>query len=96
MRFIRYCRSLDMSLAEIRLLLDLRDHPEEECGAVETLLERHVELVGRRIAELQSMERSLRDLQTCCRPGNVARDCGILQGLAHGAEEQLVADSLDS
>ncbi len=86
-RFIRYCRSLDMTLAEIRLLLTLRDHPEEECGPVVALLEKHVELVAQRISELQSLERSLRDLRTCCGPGNVSRDCGILQELAHGAEE---------
>ncbi len=88
MRFIRYCRSLDMTLAEIRLLLTLRDHPEEECGPVVALLEKHVELVGRRIGELQSLERSLRDLRSCCQPGNVARDCGILQELTHGAADQ--------
>jgi Cd(II)/Pb(II)-responsive transcriptional regulator len=92
-RFIRYCRSLDMSLAEIGLLVGLRDHPEEECGPVVALLEKHVALVGRRIAELQSLERSLRDLQTCCQPGEMARDCGILQELTHGAGEQLLEES---
>jgi Cd(II)/Pb(II)-responsive transcriptional regulator len=92
-RFIRYCRSLDMSLAEIGTLLQLRDHPEDDCGEVVALLEKHVELVGRRIVELQSLQQALSELRTCCHPGAVARDCGILQELAHGAEETEVKSS---
>jgi len=96
LRFIRYCRSLDMSLPEIAALLRLRDHPEDECGVVLDILEQHVELVGRRIAELQTLERSFKDLRACCGPGGVARDCGILKELTHGAEEHRPVESFNS
>ncbi|MFX7140454.1 MerR family transcriptional regulator, partial [Acinetobacter baumannii] len=32
--FIRHCRSLDMTLNEIRSLLRLKDAPHEDCGEV--------------------------------------------------------------
>ena len=34
LQFIRHCRSLDMSLGEIRALLGLRDKPLRDCGEV--------------------------------------------------------------
>ncbi len=90
-RFIRYCRSLDMTLAEVRELLELRDHPEEDCGEVVALLDKHVARVGRRIAELRSLERHLVELRGCCGPGRAAGECGILQELAVEAEERVSA-----
>lgn len=95
-RFIRYCRSLDMSLAEVRVLLRLRDNPEDECHEVVDILDRHVELVARRIKELQSLEDALIDLRSCCGFAGVARNCGILRSLEHAAEEHASAASDDS
>src|ERR1700757_2475850 len=49
LQFIRHCRSLDMTLEEIRNLLRFRDAPDENCSEVDTLLEEHIEHVGNRI-----------------------------------------------
>ncbi len=40
--FIRHCRSLDMSLDEIRILLRFKDAPGANCGDVNTLLDAHI------------------------------------------------------
>jgi Cd(II)/Pb(II)-responsive transcriptional regulator len=40
--FIRHCRSLDMPLAEIRVLLRFKDAPQAECGEVNALLDEHI------------------------------------------------------
>ena len=32
LQFIRHCRSLDMTLSEVRALLGLRDNPTQDCG----------------------------------------------------------------
>ena len=40
--FIRHCRSLDMTLDEIRALLKFRDAPNQECGEVNALLDEHI------------------------------------------------------
>ena len=41
--FIRRCRSLDMTLDEIRVLLCFRDRPLESCKDVNTLLDAHID-----------------------------------------------------
>lgn len=80
--FIRRCRSLDMTLAEIRTLLTLRDSPEMNCAAVNALLDQHIEQVGARLAELKALERQLKGLRRRCVQPQVARSCGILSELA--------------
>lgn len=82
LRFIRHCRSLDMTLNEIRRLLRFRDAPEENCGEVNLLLDEHIGHVTSRIAELKLLERQLRALRDLCRTTQATKECGILQNLA--------------
>lgn len=49
--FIRHCRSLDMTLDEIRVLLRFKDAPAENCEDVNTLLEKHIGHVAARIRD---------------------------------------------
>ena len=79
--FIRHCRSLDMALNEIRILLRFRSAPEKNCGEVNALLDIHIGHVEERIAELRSLEVQLRALREKCGSGTSAKHCGILQGL---------------
>src|ERR1700757_4385845 len=51
LQFIRHCRSLDMTLEEIRNLLRFRDAPDRNCGEVNALLDKHIEHVSSRIKE---------------------------------------------
>ena len=80
--FIRHCRSLDMALNEIRILLRFRSAADENCGEVNALLETHIGHVKERIAGLRSLERQLRALRDKCASERSALHCGILQGLA--------------
>ena len=79
--FIRRCRSLDMALNEIRILLRFRSAPDENCREVNALLDTHIGHVEERIAELQSLESQLRALRDKCSIARSAEHCGILQGL---------------
>src|SRR5262249_50037934 len=79
--FIRRCRSLDMALNEIRILLRFRSAPYENCGEVNALLDTHIRHVEERIAELQSLQGQLRALRDKCSIGKPAAHCGILKGL---------------
>ncbi|WP_286758453.1 Cd(II)/Pb(II)-responsive transcriptional regulator [Ralstonia sp. RL] len=83
LQFIRRCRSLDMTLDDVRTLLQLRDAPNESCGAVNAMLDQHIEQVRRRIAELKALDKQLNALRSQCETGHVVKDCGILQGLTH-------------
>ena len=82
LRFIRHCRSLAMSLDEIRLLLGFKDAPEGECDEVNSLLDEHIRHVADRIAELRALQKQLRELRSLCRSVQTAKDCGILKELA--------------
>lgn len=83
LQFVRHCRSLDMTLGEIRELLAFRDAPEQDCGLANDLLDRHIGHVASRIAELQVLEKQLKKLRGLCQRAQAARDCRILQTLSN-------------
>jgi Cd(II)/Pb(II)-responsive transcriptional regulator len=82
--FIRNCRSLDMTLEEIRQLLRVRDVPGENCDATHQLLDEHIAHVATRVAELQQLERQLKALRRQCAPARLEKNCAILDGLGRG------------
>jgi Cd(II)/Pb(II)-responsive transcriptional regulator len=83
--FIRRCRSLDMTLDEIRVLLQLRDKPADSCAEVNSVLDEHIQHVADRIADLRTLQAQLRDLRQLCATAG-AGDCGILKELARGTD----------
>lgn len=83
--FIRHCRSLDMTLDEIRALLRFKDTPTEDCGDVNSLLDAHIEHVAARIRELRALEKQLKSLRARCREGREAAHCEILSELSRPA-----------
>lgn len=87
LQFIRHCRGLDMSLAEVRVLLRVKDAPGGDCGDVNALLDEHIGHVSCRIKELRALERQLKDLRGRCAAAQGASQCGILSGLAAAAQE---------
>jgi Cd(II)/Pb(II)-responsive transcriptional regulator len=89
LRFIRHCRSLDMTLDEIRVLLNFRNTPDENCSDVNTLLDKHIGHVADRIEELTRLEIQLQELRMKCQKTSSAKDCGILQELAAGDEAEV-------
>jgi Cd(II)/Pb(II)-responsive transcriptional regulator len=78
--FIRNCRSLDMTLEEIRSLLHLRDSPQDQCVSVNALIDEHIQHVNDRIASLQALQTQLLDLRQRCSDG-APDHCGILDRL---------------
>lgn len=85
LRFIRHCRSLDMTHDEIRTLLAIRDAPHKKCDEVNALLDEHIGHVAGRIEELRALEHELKELRTQCRELRAARDCAIMRSLAGDA-----------
>lgn len=85
--FIRHCRSLDMTLGEIRALLNFKDAPQENCGEVNALLDEHIGHVATRIQGLRALEKELKLLRLKCQAGEAAEDCGILTSLEKAAQK---------
>ncbi|MDG5500922.1 Cd(II)/Pb(II)-responsive transcriptional regulator [Marinobacter sp. BGYM27] len=81
LQFIANCRSLDMTLDEIRQLLELRDNPEARCGEANQLIDEHLQHVRHRIDELTQLADQLQVIQGECGTEQATRDCGILNEL---------------
>ena len=79
--FIRNCRSLDMTLEEIRSLLGLRDSPQDQCESVNALIDEHIHHVKARVDSLLALQAQLLDLRQKCGEGPDGEHCGILQQL---------------
>jgi MerR family transcriptional regulator, copper efflux regulator len=91
LQFIRRGRRLGFSMDEIGALLALwrdRGRPSRE---VRRIAETHVGALEARIAEMQAMAKTLRELVHKCH-GDDRPDCPILDDLAQGEEGVLRAD----
>lgn len=90
--FIRHCRSLDMALDEVRVLLTLKDAPDESCEAVNQVLDEHIAHVAQRIRQLKTLQKQLVSLRGQCGQAQDVAHCGILgtlgRGRGKGATEQ--------
>ncbi len=81
LKFIRHCRRHDMTLDEIRKLLEHRDHPERDCAWVNELLTSHISDVDAKIHSLLQLKGYLQALRGSCGGGCSAETCGIMRGL---------------
>lgn len=81
LQFIRNCRALDMTLEEIRMLIELRSTPARACTDINDLLDAHIRNVRDRISELKELDRTLRSLRARCGRDLSVGNCGILKGI---------------
>ena len=86
LKFIRHCREHGMSLAEIKILLGLRDAPDRDCSAVGSLVDKHIEEVDQQIKSLEKLKSQLVRLRGKCPNSGVISTCGIIKGLADRTE----------
>lgn len=92
LRFIGNCRSLDMTLGEVRQLLELRDNADARCGEANELLGEHLLHVRHRIGELTQLAAQLEGIRQQCQTDQPTRDCGILNELNRMEPVQAGAD----
>jgi Cd(II)/Pb(II)-responsive transcriptional regulator len=85
LRFIRYCRSLDMSLEEVRILIGVLDTPSGSCLTVNALLDEKIAEVDARVNELHKLQDQLRQLRGLCQQPDEVKTCGILMELNRSA-----------
>ena len=81
LRFIKRARDLGFSIKEIAELVGLWRNRKRTSAGVKRIAERHVRELAERIDALQSMQRTLEHLVTCC-AGDARPDCPILDDLA--------------
>ena len=91
LRFIRLCRAMDMSLDEVRTLLNLDLAKKSDCTAANAALQSHIAHVGERLAELQALQQDLVDLRARC--DGSGPQCRIMEALHERAEHLPREDS---
>ena len=85
LRFIRRSRDLGFSMEEIETLLNLWNDKQRASASVKEIAQKHIDVLGERIAAMQAMQRSLEQLVHSCQ-GNDRPDCPILDNLADPAQ----------
>ena len=81
LRFIKRCRDLGFSMAEIAELVGLWQNRRRASSSVKRIAQKHVDELAQRIEAMQSMQRTLATLVGCCH-GDDRPDCPILDDLA--------------
>lgn len=79
LRFIKRAQALGFSLDEVKLLLGLS--VGEHCAETRTFAREKKRLVGRKIADLRSIETALDKLIDACGSGEPGRGCPIIESL---------------
>lgn len=79
LKFIRRCRDLGFSLADIKALSSLRLNEEAICSEAQAIGECHLEQVRTKIRDLEALETALAQLLTHCREGRP--NCAMLDKL---------------
>jgi DNA-binding transcriptional MerR regulator len=85
LRFIRSCRSLDMSLSEVRTLLSLNLNSKADCTTARGALDAHLGHVRVRLAELKALEKDLKALRGRC--DGLDTTCHIIEALHERADQ---------
>ena len=80
--FIKQCRSLDLSLAEIRYLIELTDSPSADCNNVSEIIDSHIEQVAQKQRDLEKLREKLGALRVSCSNNRTIEECGILRSLS--------------
>lgn len=80
--FIKHCRSLDLSLSEIRQLIEFNRIPDTQCDEINKMIDSHIDQVEHRIDELEDLRCYLTSLRGSCSGNRANKQCGILHNLS--------------
>lgn len=79
-RFIQHCRSLGISLEEIKILKELSVKPSD-CSSANEIIERNLSLIEVKILELKNLQKQLINLSGMCKSKGPSNNCGIVKNL---------------
>jgi len=86
--FIRRARALGFSIEEVRTLLKLADERKRPCAEVRVVAGVHLKDVQAKIADLQTMERVLRETVAKCTSGT-SPHCPLIESLSRESPNNL-------
>ena len=78
LRFIKHAQSCGLKLADIKILLEWENLPDEACPDVQELLKERIGELDAKIREMRSFSKSLKRLLSACEESCDAR-CAVLE-----------------
>jgi len=81
--FIKRCRNIDLTIDEIRHLIELRNFPQSDCDEINQLIEKHLIQVNQRLTDLHELKSHLMSLKSKCSKDNKVENCGIMNTLVN-------------
>jgi len=82
--FIRHARDLGLSIAAVRDLINLSQHPDKACLDADQIARDHLSDVRGKIARLKRLEQELERIVSHCK-GHTIEDCYVIRALSdHG------------
>lgn len=85
LKFIQHCRSLGVSIEEVRILKDLQTQ-SKECTQAKEIVSKNLTLIDQKIVDLKNLKKQLKALSDSCSGPGSAKDCAIVQSLTSASE----------
>lgn len=85
--FVRRARQLGFGMAQVRQLLALSDGADKPCEDVDLLVEKQIEEVDRKIADLSALRGELTQMLYACN-GSKIGECHVVESLTRGQDIQ--------
>ena len=84
LKFIQHCRSLGVSIDEVRALKTL-SKPAKDCSQAKEIVEKNLNLIEQKIKDLNSLRNQLKALADSCFTSGSTEDCKIVKSLVRAA-----------
>ena len=83
--FVRHARELGFSMDAIKDLIGLQTEPDQDCSAVDTIAQKQLAEVQKRLTQLEALERELKRMIENCRGGKVG-GCQVMAAINDHSE----------
>lgn len=81
LEFISHCRALDIPIAEIKKLLNVRSGSARSCREANEVIDTQLAALRARIRELKSLEKALSEIRSVCNSELAPEKCEIIRSI---------------
>lgn len=85
LKFIQHCRSLGISIDEVRTLKELPTQ-SEDCSQAKIIIEKNLDLIEQKIEDLKNLKVQLKALADSCFTTGAPNDCAIVKSLTSASQ----------
>lgn len=90
---IRNCRAFDMSLDEVRQIIDATENSDNSCMPINEIIQHHLIHIDQRIKELTALKLELSEIQARCSQNHPADNCSIIDEINQLEPDEKVRSS---